>query len=217
MAKAGREVVPATVTDVARIDTWDEEDDPTVRLIEAIGAACAAVPRLNAWFDGSTDTLLTHEKVDLGIAVAFDETLAAEQRALAVSPVPVEAFLAVEEDELVGRLVFPVHQDVGQDEQARDAAGAVVRADEMKVLAARQADREPIVPVVPDTMMENWPRTLLTTFRLSADGAGTSLTLEWVPHEATEAEAESFAAAIDQLGQGWGKGMDVLAEVLAEL
>ncbi len=69
MTKAGREVVPATVTDVANIDTWDQSDDPTVRLIEAVGAACAVVPRLNAWFNGASSTLLIHDKVDLGIAV----------------------------------------------------------------------------------------------------------------------------------------------------
>jgi len=69
MAKAGREVVTATVTDVAIIDTWSDADDPTVRLIQAIGAACTAVPRLNAWFNGTANTLLIHDKVDLGIAV----------------------------------------------------------------------------------------------------------------------------------------------------
>ncbi len=71
--------------------------------------------------------------------------------------------------------------------------------------------------VIPSPMMENWPRTLLTTVLFDAVGDGTRMTLEWTPHEATEAENAAFAAALDNLDQGWGKGMDVMAEILAEL
>jgi hypothetical protein len=41
--------------------------------------------------------------------------------------------------------------------------------------------------------------------------------LTWVPHEASEAEIACFAAAIDGMGKGWGAGMKLLAELLAEL
>lgn len=75
MARAGREVVPATVNDFAVIDSWTDVEDPTVRLIEAIGAACQVAPRLNAWFDGALNTLLIHDKVDLGLAVDTAEGL----------------------------------------------------------------------------------------------------------------------------------------------
>ncbi len=69
MAKAGREVVHATVTDCAVIDSWASDDDPTVRLIEAITAGCRAEPVLNAWFDGAVNRILIHRNINLGIAV----------------------------------------------------------------------------------------------------------------------------------------------------
>ncbi len=69
MARAGRETVPATVTDFAVIDTWGNDQDPTVRLIVAIVAGVEAEPRANAWFDGLENRLLVHSTVDLGIAV----------------------------------------------------------------------------------------------------------------------------------------------------
>jgi hypothetical protein len=39
--------------------------------------------------------------------------------------------------------------------------------------------------------------------------------LTWTPHEASKAEIACFAAAVD--GKGWGAGMDLLADLLAEL
>ena len=81
------------------------------------------------------------------------------------------------------------------------------------LMSTTNAEWEPIA----SPMMENWPKTLLTTFHLRPDGDGTLLTLEWVPHEASEAEAATFAAAVEQLGQGWGKGMDAIEEILVEL
>jgi pyruvate dehydrogenase E2 component (dihydrolipoamide acetyltransferase) len=49
MARAGREVVPATLHDEADVDAWPP-DDITVRLVRAVVAGCAAEPRLNASF-----------------------------------------------------------------------------------------------------------------------------------------------------------------------
>ncbi len=75
MSKAGREVVHATVTDSAVIDLWEEDEDPTVRLIQAIAAGCKAEPRLNAWFDGGSNKILIHQDLDLGIAMDTPEGL----------------------------------------------------------------------------------------------------------------------------------------------
>jgi len=69
MAKSHAEVVPATVTDEADIDSWRDQRDPTVRLIRAIGVACKAEPNLNAWFDGRMPGRRVHARVDLAIAV----------------------------------------------------------------------------------------------------------------------------------------------------
>lgn len=69
MAKAGKQVVSATVTEIADIEIWNVDEDPTTRLVQAIVAGCIAEPRLNAWLDGSGGRVLVHDKVDIGIAM----------------------------------------------------------------------------------------------------------------------------------------------------
>lgn len=71
--------------------------------------------------------------------------------------------------------------------------------------------------VVPSPMMPDWPRTLLTTVTLEATETGTELTLTWEPNDATDAEISTFAEAIPGLDKGWGAGMDVIAEIVAEM
>ena len=39
----------------------------------------------------------------------------------------------------------------------------------------------------------------------------------WAPEDATEAEIACFSDAMKGLDQGWSTGMDLLAEILAEL
>lgn len=69
MAQAHAEVVPATISDEANIDAWAAGTDATIRLAEAIVAACEAVPALNAWYESSTQSLRLLKRVDLGMAV----------------------------------------------------------------------------------------------------------------------------------------------------
>jgi pyruvate dehydrogenase E2 component (dihydrolipoamide acetyltransferase) len=69
MAQAHAEVVPATICDEVTIDAWRPGSDATVRLAEAIVAACHAVPALNAWYESSTESLRLLSTVDLGMAV----------------------------------------------------------------------------------------------------------------------------------------------------
>ncbi len=71
--------------------------------------------------------------------------------------------------------------------------------------------------VIRSSMMPDWPLSVLTTVTFEAEGDGTLLTLDWTPYDASEAENAAFAAAMEQLGQGWGKGMDVIAEIVADL
>lgn len=71
--------------------------------------------------------------------------------------------------------------------------------------------------VIASPMMPDWPRTLLTTVTLEDKDGGTLLTLEWTPYEGTDAENAAFEAAMGNLDQGWGKGMDIIAEIVAEL
>lgn len=69
----------------------------------------------------------------------------------------------------------------------------------------------------PNPMMPDWPRTLLTTVVFKEAGGKTNMRLTWVPHNANETEIACFAAAIGTMGRGWASGMEVLAELLAEL
>ena len=69
MAQSHAEVVPVTLFDDADIDHWAENEDITVRLIQAIVAACKAEPALNAWFDGNSLSREVFESVHLGLAV----------------------------------------------------------------------------------------------------------------------------------------------------
>ena len=71
--------------------------------------------------------------------------------------------------------------------------------------------------VITSPMMPDWPRTLLTTVTFDAEGDGTKLTLTWEPHDATDAERAAFQGALGDLDKGWGAGMDIIAEILAEL
>jgi uncharacterized protein YndB with AHSA1/START domain len=71
--------------------------------------------------------------------------------------------------------------------------------------------------VVSNPMMPDWPRVLLTTVTFEEEDGRTRMRLIWVPHEASEAEIASFAAAMEGLDKGWGSGMTLLEELLAEL
>ncbi len=71
--------------------------------------------------------------------------------------------------------------------------------------------------VTSNPMMPDWPRVLLTTVTFEDDGGQTKLRLTWVPHEATEAELACFSGALAGMDKGWGAGMELLAELLAEL
>lgn len=71
--------------------------------------------------------------------------------------------------------------------------------------------------VIANPMMPDWPRVLLTTVTFGDTGRGTRLCLTWEPQDASPAEVACFAAALDNLDKGWGAGMALLEEILAEL
>jgi pyruvate dehydrogenase E2 component (dihydrolipoamide acetyltransferase) len=74
MAHAHAEVVPATVSDDAKVDGWSGRD-VTVRLVRAIVAGCAAEPALTVWYASQTQGRRLHRKIDLGIAVDTEDGL----------------------------------------------------------------------------------------------------------------------------------------------
>ena len=71
--------------------------------------------------------------------------------------------------------------------------------------------------VIPSPMMPNWPLILRTTVTFIDIPGGSTLGLTWEPFEASDAEVQSFATAIPDLDKGWGVGMDVIDEIVAEL
>ncbi len=75
MARAHAEVVPVTVCDDADVHAWAEDEDTTVRLVQAIVAACRAEPALNAWYDSHAMGRRLLQKIDLGIAVDTEDGL----------------------------------------------------------------------------------------------------------------------------------------------
>ena len=70
MVRAGREVVAATVQDVADIERWfTGREDITLRLIRAVIAGCTAEPALNASFEAETLSVRSNASIDLGLAI----------------------------------------------------------------------------------------------------------------------------------------------------
>ncbi|CAH0991294.1 Dihydrolipoyllysine-residue acetyltransferase component of pyruvate dehydrogenase complex [Sinobacterium norvegicum] len=69
MSQSHSEVVSVTLNDDADISGWGEDDDFTVRLAQAIIAACHAVPQLNAWYDSHSIGSRQIPQVHLGLAV----------------------------------------------------------------------------------------------------------------------------------------------------
>jgi len=69
MSLARDNVTNCTLFDDADLHRWPEGQDITTRLLRAISMACKAVPALNAWYDGDTQTRLLKSRVDVGMAV----------------------------------------------------------------------------------------------------------------------------------------------------
>jgi pyruvate dehydrogenase E2 component (dihydrolipoamide acetyltransferase) len=109
MARAHAEVVPATVTDEALVDHWPEAPDVTMRLMQAVVAACAGEPALNAWYDGKAKARRLHKPVNLGIAVDSPDGLFVPvvRDAGALAPSEVKSKLAALIDGVRSRSLAP--------------------------------------------------------------------------------------------------------------
>ena len=75
MVYAHSEVVPATVSDDADVEAWADQEDITIRIVQAIATACEVEPALNIWYDPKHKGRRLHDKVDLGIAVDTEDGL----------------------------------------------------------------------------------------------------------------------------------------------
>jgi pyruvate dehydrogenase E2 component (dihydrolipoamide acetyltransferase) len=69
MAEAHAQVVPATLTELADVQAWENGADITLRLVRAVCRACAAEPSLNAWLSPDGTRRKLHGQVHLGLAM----------------------------------------------------------------------------------------------------------------------------------------------------
>lgn len=61
----------------------------------------------------------------------------------------------------------------------------------------------------------NWPLEILSTVTLAERDGRTTVTVQWIPLNATDAERETFEAGRASMEQGWSGTMDQLADYLA--
>lgn len=69
MTMAHKEVVPASITEIALIGQWHHHQNITIRLILAIVAAVENEPSLNAWYSSQNAERRLISSVDIGIAM----------------------------------------------------------------------------------------------------------------------------------------------------
>ena len=65
--------------------------------------------------------------------------------------------------------------------------------------------------------MPDWPVTMQMQAEFEDEGKQTRMIMTWEPFNPSEAEQACFAAAVENLGKGWGMGMSILEDLLAEL
>jgi uncharacterized protein YndB with AHSA1/START domain len=61
-----------------------------------------------------------------------------------------------------------------------------------------------------------WPLEMLSTITFAEKEGKTTITVKWVPFNATEEERKTFAAGHSSMQQGWTGTMDQLAEYLVK-
>lgn len=75
MSQSHAQVVPVTLYDDADISSWAADEDITVRVMQAIAAACQQEPALNAHYDGKAIARNLIATVDLGVAMDSEDGL----------------------------------------------------------------------------------------------------------------------------------------------
>ena len=66
-------------------------------------------------------------------------------------------------------------------------------------------------------MAPTWPLETLAIVTLTERGGKTTMTVQWMAHNATEEERATFDQSHDSMRQGWTGTMDQLAEYLAKM
>lgn len=71
--------------------------------------------------------------------------------------------------------------------------------------------------IITNPMMENWPKTLLTTVTFTETDGKTNLCLTMEPLNATDAEVACFLQAMGTMAKGWGSGFVIIDTILADM
>lgn len=69
--------------------------------------------------------------------------------------------------------------------------------------------------IIPAPFFDVWPLRLLTTVVFEEAGDATSVTVTWVPLDATPEQQQAFAGQMSSMTMGWGGSFDQLDAVLA--
>jgi uncharacterized protein YndB with AHSA1/START domain len=62
-----------------------------------------------------------------------------------------------------------------------------------------------------------WPLEMLSTITFTEQAGGTTVTVRWLPLNATEEERKTFEAGFDSMQQGWSGTLDRLTDYLAKI
>ena len=68
--------------------------------------------------------------------------------------------------------------------------------------------------LAPAPMIDNWPLETLSTTTFEEQNGKTTITLRWIPLNATESQCQTFAKMRDSMQQGWGGTFERLAAYL---
>lgn len=139
MAKSHAEVVPITVMDDAKLLHWPENEDITVRIIQAIIEAYQKEPDLNAWFDSKAMARRIIKELHLGIAMDTAEGLFVPviHNAEKLNKVELRAELEKLKKKVQDRTIAP-----------QDLRGATFTLSNVGVFAGRYANPVVIPPTV---------------------------------------------------------------------
>ncbi|MGA7750016.1 MAG: SRPBCC domain-containing protein [Gallionella sp.] len=69
--------------------------------------------------------------------------------------------------------------------------------------------RHPMSPI--------WPLEMLSTITFTWHAGKTTITVRWIPLNATEEERKTFEGGFESMQKGWGGTMDQLADYLAKV
>ena len=62
----------------------------------------------------------------------------------------------------------------------------------------------------------SWPLQMLSTVTFEEQGKKTKVTVQWIPHEASDAERKTFDEGRESMKQGWGGTFEQFADYLKQ-